>query len=134
MTGSFKTKSDQSEYTPLAWDQAHEEAHEEIDELKGLHRDPSYEEIEEEGRDQVYEVISDEQTYEETTYVELYEDSINTTTKAKEDCYEKPDDAVDQSLSDPIYIVPDPKEQNKKDHHLSAKNISISCEHNVSTH
>ena len=99
---------------------------------KKLERDKSYEEVKEGMYNLDYEEIKDEQPYEEAKDVQPYEKPINTLRKEKS--YEEPDDATDQPLSSPIYIVPDPEEQKKMEYlyrHVDTQNTVIHGEHNV---
>jgi len=96
--------------------------------------DKPCEKVADEGHDQECKEIEDEQPYEETKYASPYEESTTTAT-IKEKTYEETDSAADQSLCDPIYIVPDPNEQKKAynlHQHLTSRSANLSNGHGVS--
>lgn len=124
LTSSVKAKS---EYTPLTWNQAHDELEEGDHRIYALPRDQSYEEITEGKCDQEYEEIEDVHPYE---LVQPYEQPVK-----KEKPYDEPDTVLDKPLESPIYIVPDPEEQKKMDYsyyHFDTRSTDINGEHNVS--
>ena len=82
---------------------------------------------------QDYEEISDELLYEVPKDIQPYEEPINALKKEKP--YDEPDDTTDQPLESPIYIVPDPEEQNRIENlyqHVNVQNTTTNGEHHVS--
>ena len=98
---------------------------------KKLGRDQSYEEVKEGMYSQDYEEVDDELPYTESKDIQPYKKPILT----KEKSYEDPDNATDQPLSSPIYIVPDPEELKKMEclyRHFTTQSTVINDEHSVS--
>ena len=82
---------------------------------------------------QDYEEINDELLYEVPKDIQPYEEPINALKKEK--LYDEPDDTTDQPLESPIYIVPDPEEQNRIENlyqHVNVQNTTTNGEHHVS--